>query len=127
LTIDKTIQFKAESVIKEAVEDNLADSGSIVIMDPKTGAVLAMANYPTFDPNEYSKVEDPRVYTNQITMAAYEPGSIFKPITVAAALNENKITPNTTYNDTGEVEVDGYTIKNSDSKSYGVQTMTQAL
>lgn len=127
LTIDKTIQFKAESVIKQAVEDNLADSGSVVIMDPKTGAVLAMANYPTFDPNEYSKVEDPRVYTNQITMAAYEPGSIFKPITVAAALNEKKITPNTTYNDTGEVEVDGYTIKNSDSKSYGVQTMTQAL
>lgn len=127
LTIDKTVQFKAESVIKEAVEHNSADSGSIVIMDPKTGAIVAMATYPTFDPNDYSKVSDPSVYNNQITQGAYEPGSIFKPVTLAAALNEGKITAQTTYNDTGEVNVDGYTIENSDHKAHGTQTMTQAL
>jgi stage V sporulation protein D (sporulation-specific penicillin-binding protein) len=127
LTIDKTIQFKAESVIKEAVEKHSADSGSIIIMDPKTGAILAMATYPTFDPNEYSKVDDPIVYSNQTTMGAYEPGSIFKPLTMAAAINEGKVGPNTTYNDAGEVNIDGYTIKNSDDKAYGTQTMTQAL
>jgi cell division protein FtsI/penicillin-binding protein 2 len=86
LTIDKTVQFKAESVIKQAVEDNSADSGSIVIMDPKTGAIVAMATYPSFDPNEYAKASDPSVYNNQTTLGAYEPGSIFKPITLAAAL-----------------------------------------
>jgi cell division protein FtsI/penicillin-binding protein 2 len=127
LTIDKTIQFKAESVIKKAVEDNSADSGSIVIMDPKTGAIMAMATYPTFDPNEYAKVEDPAVYNNQATLGQYEPGSIFKPVTLSAALNEGKITAQTTYNDTGEIEIDGYTIKNSDAKAHGIQTMTQAL
>ncbi len=127
LTIDKTIQFKAENVLKETVEKHQADSGSIVIMDPKTGAISAMATYPSFDPNEYAKVTDAAIYNNQTTLGAYEPGSIFKPITVAAALNEGKITANTTYNDTGEVQIDGYTIKNSDNKAHGTQTMTQAL
>lgn len=127
LTIDKTIQFKAENVVKKAVEDNQADSGSIIIMDPKTGAILAMATYPSFDPNDYAKASDPEVYNNQTTQGSYEPGSIFKPITLAAALNEGKITAQTTYNDTGEVKVDGYTIKNSDLKAHGTQTMTQAL
>lgn len=127
LTIDKTIQFKAENVLKQAVVDNSADSGSVIIMDPKTGAVMAMATYPTFDPNDYAKVDDPSVYNNQTTMGAYEPGSIFKAVTLAAAINEGKIGANTTYTDTGEVSVDGYTIKNSDNKAHGVQTMTQAL
>ncbi len=127
LTIDKTIQFKAESVIKDAVEKNMADSGSMIIMDPKTGAVLAMATYPSFDPNDYAKASDPSVYNNQTTLGSYEPGSIFKPITIAAAINEGKISAQSTYNDTGEVKVDGYTIKNSDNKAHGIQTMTQAL
>lgn len=127
LTIDKTIQFKAENIIKEAVEKNAADSGSIVIMDPKTGAIMAMATYPSFDPNAFSKVTDPNVFNNQVTLGAYEPGSIFKPFTLAAAINENKITSQTTYNDTGEVNVDGYVIKNSDFKAHGVQTMDYAL
>ncbi len=127
LTIDKTIQFKAENVLKTAVEKNLADSGSIIIMDPKTGAIQAMATYPSFDPNNYAKVESPDVYNNQVTMGAYEPGSIFKSITLAAALNEGKITANTTYNDTGHVDASGYTIENSDHKGHGIQTMTQAL
>lgn len=127
LTIDKTIQFKAESVIKDAVESNLADSGSIVIMDPKTGAIMAMATYPTFDPNQYAKAENPSVFNNQVTLGAYEPGSIFKPFTLAAAINEGKITSLTTFNDTGKVEVDGYTIENSDHKAHGVQTMDYAL
>ncbi len=127
LTIDKTIQFKVESVLKETVEKHGADSGSVVVVDPKTGAVMAMATYPSFDLNNYSKVESSDIYFNQPSVGAYEPGSIFKPITMAAAINEGKITPNTTYEDTGEVKVDEYTIKNSDLKAYGTQTMTQVL
>ncbi len=127
LTIDKTIQLKAESIIKETVEEHSADSGSVVIMDPKTGAILAMANYPSFDPNNYSKVEDISYYNNQITMGGYEPGSIFKPITVAAAVNEGKIRADTPFFDSGEVKIDGYTIKNSEQKVYGQQDINFVL
>ena len=127
LTIDKTIQFKVESILKESVEKHGAESGSVVIMDPKTGAIISMANYPTFDLNDYGKVSSPEVYLNQVTVGAYEPGSIFKPLTFAAAINEGKLSPNTTFIDTGEVKVDEYTIKNSDLKAYGQQTMTEVL
>ncbi len=127
LTVDKNIQFQAESVIKEAVVKNGADSGSVIVVNPKTGSVLAMANYPDFDPNVYNKVEDPRDYRNDAVTGNYEPGSIFKPITMAAAINEGKVTPDTTYNDTGSVVIDNYTLKNSDNKGHGIQTMTQVL
>jgi cell division protein FtsI/penicillin-binding protein 2 len=127
LTIDKTIQFKAEAVLKEAVEKNSADSGCLVIMDPKTGAIQAMATYPTFDPNQYSKAPDIKVFNNMPTIGSYESGSVFKPLTMAASIDEGKITPETTYVDTGAVEVDGYTLKNSDLKAHGTQTMTQVL
>ena len=127
LTIDKSIQFKAESVIKTAVKKHGADSGSVIVVDPKTGAVLAMAGFPSFNPNEYNKAEDPKVFLNQTTIGAYEPGSIFKPITMAMAINEGKVTPDTTYVDPGFLEIDNYTIKNSDGKAHGKQTMIQVL
>jgi cell division protein FtsI/penicillin-binding protein 2 len=127
LTIDKNIQFQSETILKEAVEKHGADSGSIIVMDPKTGAVLAMATYPSFDPNEYSKVKNPQLFSNQPTVNNYEPGSIFKPITMAAAINEGKITPDTTYVDPGELHIGTYTIRNSDSKAHGTQTMSQVL
>lgn len=127
LTIDRTVQFKAEAVLKATVEEHQADSGSMVILDPKTGAILGMAGFPTFNPNEYYKTEDPSVYLNKVTQSTYEPGSVFKAFTMAASLNEGKITPETTYTDTGSIEVDGYTIKNSDEKAHGVQNMTQVL
>ncbi len=127
LTIDKSVQFKTESVLKDAVERHQADSGSVVIMDPKSGAIIAMASYPSFDPNKYSEVEDPGVYTNINTVGSYEPGSIFKPLTMAAAVNEGKLSATSTYVDTGQIEIDGYTIKNSDEKAHGTQTMSQVL
>lgn len=127
LTIDKNIQFKAETVIKDAVQTHQADSGSIVVMNPKSGAIMAMANYPTFDPNQYSKVEDLSVFSNNATSGNYEPGSIFKPLTVAAAINEGKITPSSLYNDTGSITTDGYTIRNSDKKANGTVDISTIL
>ncbi len=127
LTIDKTIQFQAESIIKEAVITNEADGGSVIVANPKTGAILAIANYPDFNLNEYNKVEDPRYFTNLAVTGNYEPGSVFKAITMAAAINEGKITADTTYTDAGFLEIDGYKIKNSDGKAHGIQTMEQAL
>lgn len=127
LTIDRATQYKVESILKDAVEKNEADSGSAIVMDPKTGAIISMATYPTFDPNKYGEAKDLSVFNNQATQGVYEPGSVFKAFTVAAGLNEGKITPESTYVDTGKVEVDNYVIENSDKKAHGKQTMTQVL
>ena len=127
LTVDKTIQFQAESIIKDTVTKNGADSGSVIVANPKTGAILAMANYPDYNLNEYNKVTDPKTFLNEAVTGNYEPGSVFKAITMAASINEGKITADSTFNDPGSVVVDGYTIKNSDNKAHGIQTMTQVL
>lgn len=126
LTIDRSIQMQAEQVLARAVKDNVADSGCVIVMEPKTGAILAMASNPTYDPNEYNKVADQSVFNSQCT-SGYEPGSVFKAITMAAGVDQGLVGPDTTYTDTGSVVVDGYTIKNSDNKAHGVQTMTQVL
>ena len=127
LTIDRSIQFKAESVLRDSVQKHGADSGSVIVVNPKTGAVLAMANYPSFDPNNYGKASSPAVYLNSATTENYEPGSTMKSITLAAALDQGLITPDTTYNDTGEVDIAGHKIQNSDHKGHGVTTMTEVL
>lgn len=127
LTIDRNIQFFACEKLKEAVERHGADGGSVIIMDPNTGAIWAMCSYPDFDPNDYSKVEDINIFNNPAIFNQYEPGSIFKAITIAAALDLGKITPTTTYNDEGQVQVDDRVIKNSDLVAHGEQTMTQVL
>lgn len=127
LTIDRTLQHVACTEIAKAVERHEADSGSVLIVDAKTGAIRAMCGAPTFDPNVYNEVESVSVYNNQTTFAAYEPGSIFKPIVMAAGLDAGAISPKTTYNDTGEEKIDRFTIRNSDLKSYGIQTMTEVL
>jgi cell division protein FtsI/penicillin-binding protein 2 len=128
LTIDKSIQFEAETVLSQAVQQHGADSGSVIVMNPKTGAILAMAGYPDFDPNQYNLVTNPSVFSNEATVGNYEPGSTFKAITMAAAIDENKITPQTTYTNAGSVKVNNYTIKNAEPGLYlGSQTMTQVL
>ncbi len=127
LTVNKDIQFQAQNILADAVTKHGADSGSIIVMDPKTGAVLAMAGFPDFDPNNYGKVTDSKVFSNENTVGNYEPGSTFKAITMAAAIDEGKITPDTTYTDTGKVEVDNYIIKNAEPGGRGTQTMAQAL
>jgi cell division protein FtsI (penicillin-binding protein 3)/stage V sporulation protein D (sporulation-specific penicillin-binding protein) len=96
-------------------------------MDPSTGAVLAMCNAPVFDANDYSNVEDIETYINSAVSDQYEPGSVFKPLAMAAALDMGAVTPSTTYEDTGEVKIDSYTIRNSDLKANGIQTMTNVL
>lgn len=127
ITIDRNIEYFACGKLEEAVKRHDADGGTVVIMDPKTGAILAMCSYPNFNPNEYAKVEDINIFNNPAIFYQYEPGSIFKAITIAAALDTGKIAPTTTYVDEGEIKVDDRTIKNSDLKAYGTQTMTQVL
>jgi cell division protein FtsI/penicillin-binding protein 2 len=140
LTIDKTLQYKACTELAKGVEEFEAERGSVTIMDPQTGAILAMCTFPTFDPNEFSQVEDIRVYNNQSIFDAYEPGSIFKAITVAAAIDQKAVTPMTRfaepgfigYNLRGEMESDPAQIKNRiknyKNKRYPEpQTVTQIL
>ncbi len=127
LTIDHTIQYRAEMAIKKAVERHRAQKGSIIILNPENNAVLAMASYPDYNPNEFSQVEDMSIFANPAISDAYECGSVFKAITMAAAIDTKAVSAETTYFDTGSVSEAGYTIKNSDGKSYGLQTMAQVL
>lgn len=127
LTVDRIIQSYACSRLKIQAEKLGADGGDLIIMDPNTGAIIAMCSLPEFDPNNYNKVSDISAYLNTSIGAAYEIGSIFKPITMAAAVNAGKVGPNTTYIDTGAIKFGSFTIMNSDNKAHGETTMTGVL
>jgi len=127
LTIDSNIQFFIEEKLKETIERLEAEGGTIIVEDPRTGEIKALANWPTFDPNNYSKVEDISIFLNPAIHNLFEPGSIFKPFTMAIALDKHLITPETTYEDKGYIVIDGHKIRNSHDKPEGVQTMTQVL
>jgi cell division protein FtsI/penicillin-binding protein 2 len=127
LTIDRTIQYEACRKIAAAVRDFEADNGTIIVMDPETGAIWAMCSAPDFDPANYGDIDSVSVLNNPAVFTPYEPGSIFKPITVVAALDAGLINPNTTYEDKGEEHIDDFTIRNSDLQAHGIQTMTDVL
>jgi len=127
LTLDRTIQYEACKQIREAVGNFQADSGSIIVLDPNSGAVWAMCSWPDFEPQTYNTVDDISVFNNPVTFSQYEPGSVFKPVTISAGLNEKLINPDTTYVDKGEEHIDNFTIRDSDKQTHGVQTMTQVL
>ncbi|MEX1112683.1 MAG: penicillin-binding protein 2 [Candidatus Andersenbacteria bacterium] len=127
LTIDRVVQSFIERELKDGVERYGAERGSVLVMNPQTGAVLGMATYPTFDPNTYYAVRDARVQSNPIVNDIFEPGSILKPVIMAGAINDDIIQPDTTFTDSGPVKVAEYTINTFDGKHYGVQTMTQVL
>jgi cell division protein FtsI/penicillin-binding protein 2 len=129
LTLDHEIQFKAEEILQDAVTKYQADSGSLIVMDPKTGAVLAMANAPTYDPNNFNKVptDQQQVFNDAAVSDTWEPGSVFKPLIMAAAINDGKVTPDTE-NVFGEsVTVNGYKIETALKKAYGKENMAQVL
>jgi cell division protein FtsI (penicillin-binding protein 3) len=130
LTIDRTVQFEVEKILSNAIAQFQADSGTIVVEDPRTGKILAMANQPSFDPNNFSQTQDISTFNNNAVNQPYEPGSVFKVFTEAMGLEEGKITPDSTYDDKGVVREAGYAIKNAEVdpvNGYGVQTMTQVL
>lgn len=112
LTLDIGLQAELEQILKQGLKDAKSDSGGALIMDVKTGAIKAMANSPTFNPAEYFKVEDAKLFTNDLVSGPLEVGSIMKPLIAAAAINEGKVSPGTTYYDPSRFVIDGYTIKN---------------
>jgi cell division protein FtsI/penicillin-binding protein 2 len=126
LTLDKTIQFLIEQELQAAVERYGAEGGSILVLEPKTGALLASASYPTYDPRQFAAVDD-ALFVDPAIGRAYEPGSTFKVITMAAALETGLVRPQDVYNDVGSIEVGGRTFKNWDEKAYGPVTMWDIL
>lgn len=112
LTLDISMQRRIEDMLKVHLEEVRAPSGGIVIMDPDTGAIKAMANYPTFNPAEFAKVEDPNVFINGVAGTPLEPGSVMKALTVAAALDTGVMTPNTTYYDPSFYKIGDATVRN---------------
>ncbi len=92
LTISNSIQYKVEQALENGVKASNAKSGLAIVLDPKTGEVLALANYPTFDPNKFNE-SAPENYTNKALQSVYSPGSVFKVITYSGALQEDQIEP----------------------------------
>lgn len=182
LTIDRIVQKKIENVLDEARTRFRADSAQIIVLEPKTGKIIAMANSPRFDPNNFgdaflikrtdpemtkdifkttplftkddhgrlqtSSFEEfqeawkekfnpeffvyrnrlgPGVFVNRAVQEAYEPGSVFKPLVMAAAIDTAEVTPSTTYNEDGPVQVGNFWIKTATGKYLGTQTMTNVL
>ena len=127
LTIDRSIQFKACQELYLMMQRQKSQEGSIIVMNPKTGAILAMCSFPDFNPDKYNQVDDISVYNNPAIFDAFEMGSVFKIITMAAALDAGKITPQTTFVDTGVADYGKYKIRNYNDEVHGLQTMTQVL
>jgi stage V sporulation protein D (sporulation-specific penicillin-binding protein) len=127
LTIDRTLQVEVCDILSRGVEKFKADSGTAVILEPSTGRVLAMCGAPDFYPQTYAEVEDASVYNNTAIFSAYEPGSIFKPITMAAALDVGAVTPESRFTDPGSVTIDEFTIRNAADKVFGNVSMIEVL
>ncbi|MDD5431206.1 MAG: penicillin-binding protein 2 [Candidatus Pacebacteria bacterium] len=126
LNLDINVQTKAESILAAMLEQHSAEKGTIIVENPKTGKIIAMANYPSFDPNNYSESKLGN-FINSAVQSIYEPGSVFKLITMSAGLDSNKLTPETTYYDKGSLTLNGRTIKNWDGKAHGLTTMTGVI
>ncbi|NIW45205.1 MAG: hypothetical protein GWN30_10745, partial [Gammaproteobacteria bacterium] len=130
LTIDRSLQAEVEEILDKALENTGSVGGTIVVMHPETGEIMAMASAPRFDINEFYKYvydtfEEDQAFNMAIT--SYEPGSVFKVITMAAALDSGMVTPDTEFIDTGEIYVGGHAIHNWDLGAWGPQTMTGCM
>jgi len=126
LHISAPLQFKVEQRLGEAIIATRAESGSIIVMNPRTGGILAMANWPSYDLNKYGLASQATL-RNAAVEFSYEPGSVFKLITFAAGLDSGQITPDTLFDDSGKLEVDGRLIQNAEKRRYGKITATDAL
>ncbi len=127
LTIEPSVQGFLETTLGKVLQKYSAESAGGVIIDPKTGKILAMASKPDFEPNNYGKAENPSLYMNPIVSSIFEVGSVMKPITLASAIDSGKITSDTTYYDLGYVVLDKARLENYDGKGRGKVNMQEVL
>ncbi len=126
LTIDSRLQRSARLALKEQMKKFGAKRGAVIVMDAWDGSLLALVSQPTYNPNEYSKA-DISLFKNWVVADLYEPGSTFKPLNVAIALENGVIKPDDTFNDPGSIQVADRIIKNAENKRYGRINVAQVL
>ncbi len=129
LTIDRSVQYFAERALAEQLTDSEAKGGTVLVMDPKTGEILAMASSPSYDPNLFRDAarQDIGLFDNPAISKQWEPGSIFKPLIMAAAIDQGIVEPETKETFGASVNVDGYEINTALNKAFGEETMTDVL
>jgi len=126
LSIDRNIQAQAEVKLAELIKNYDAQQGSVVVSEPATGRILAMATLPDFNPNNYSEYSVD-YFGNPVVSSVYESGSVFKPLTMAMGIEAGVITPESSFVDNGFVKLNGKTIRNWDLKAHGRVTMTNVI
>lgn len=127
LTVDRNIQSQAELALKKGIEAVNATEGSAVIMNPKNGQILALANYPTYNPAEFNKQKNAAVFMNSASMVPFEPGSIIKSFSFATAIDKGAVTPSSTYNNTDCIKVVDRTMCNALRGLSGTTTIQGAF
>lgn len=128
LTLDVAMQKQVEDLLRQGLERAKSEAGSVVVLDPNTGAVKAMANWPSYDPANYSKIEDPSLFINGAAATPLEVGSVMKPLTAAAAMDRQAVGPDSTFYDSSSYKIDGYTVRNiEEDGGPGVKSVTDIL
>lgn len=127
LTIDRNIQARTEQALVEGVERSGADHASAIVMDPRNGRVLAMANVPTYDLSKINEVTDVAAFNNDTISRPYEAGSVVKAFTTGTGVDKGVITPGSTFNNTDSIKIDDATIGNASKGHTGTITMQTAL
>lgn len=127
LTLDRSVQAYAELALAKGIKKSGADAGSVIVMDPNNGNVMAMANLPTYNPGELNKIQSFAQVNNGVVATPYEPGSVMKTFTLATGIDKGVISPDSTYNNTDYIRVDDRVISNASKGQTGTITMQHAL
>ncbi|HMJ39460.1 MAG TPA: penicillin-binding protein 2 [Verrucomicrobiae bacterium] len=126
LSLDANIQYASEQALADGVKKYHAESGSVLIMDPTTGGIVAWADYPSYNANDFTHT-DTALFKDNVASYVYEPGSVMKVVTLAGAINSGAIAPDTVINDPGYLNVGGYRISDWDHRNHGNVTYTYVL
>ncbi len=127
LSIDRNVQSYSEQALADGLERTGATRGSVIVMNPQNGRVLAMANLPSYDPAKFNEVSDVAVFNNNIVSAPYEPGSDVKTLTMATGIDKGVVTPDSTYVNTDSITVGDITISNASLGQTGTITFQHAM
>ncbi|HEX2647748.1 MAG TPA: penicillin-binding protein 2 [Candidatus Dormibacteraeota bacterium] len=126
LSVDANIQYAAEQALAEGVKKDNAESGSVLIMDPQTGGIVAWADYPSYNANDFNHT-DASMFKDNVVSYVYEPGSVMKVVTLSGAISAGAIAPDTVINDPGVLSVGGYRIYDWDRRNHGNVDYTYVL